>query len=301
MKLIPKPSKRKTLPSIPIAERSLSPIVAQPYPKRMAFPFLRLSGEIRNQIYLDIIGPEIPRTRKFRKTAYGVEHEFGPKFWPMRRFSMALLIVNRQIHGEFSDIVWDVLSVEWRLSSFELDKDDLRLFTSMKRLQRCKLIISIDEILRSTYIDRHGDRNQSLDDEWSERARDSTASGKDIELTIFGLAYKLNRMPQLKEIHIEYWEGEGAYDDEESYWVLLRDGSLHRYVEANLIDVFGTELRGMTKVQISGTLCDECAALFASAMERPKEVLPDVYMQEPERCIPRDTVPQWNDKIRGWV
>ncbi|KAL8908064.1 MAG: hypothetical protein Q9207_001043 [Kuettlingeria erythrocarpa] len=279
----------------------MSPIVAQPPPKGKTFPFLKLSGEIRNQIYLDIIGPERPRTRKFHKLAYGGEYEVGGKFWPMRRFSMALLLVNRQIHEEFSDIVWDVQSVEWRLPSYELDKDDLRLFTSMKRLQRCKLIISTDEVHRSTYIALYRDQNQSLDDEWSERVRDSTASGRDIEFTIFGLAYKLNRMPQLKEIHIEYWEGERAYDDKQSYWVHLRDGSLHRYVGASLRDVFGTELRGMTKVQISGTLCDKCAALFASAMERPKEVLPDVYRQEPERSIPRNTVPQWNDKIRAWL
>lgn len=169
--------------------------MAHPPSKGKTFPFLELSGEIRNQIYLGIIGPEIPRTRKFHRGAFGIEYEVGGKFWPVRRFSMALLLVNRQIHEEFSDILWGTLSVEWKLSSYKLDKEDLRLFTSMKRLQRCKLIISMKELSQLTYIYDPRDRDRSLDNVWSTRARDTTAGSLDIELTIFGLAYKLNRMP----------------------------------------------------------------------------------------------------------
>lgn len=290
------PKHREWKPRLPI--RNPKPPPDSPS-KGKIFPFLRLSGEIRNQIYLDIIGPEVSQPRKIHKNAYGEEYEVGGRFWPIRVFNTAVFVINRQINKEFSDVLWNTLSVEWRLYSYELDKEHLRLFTSMKRLQRCKLITSTEALDKSTFM-WCPSQDRILPHEWSKRVRDTTAITLDIDLTVFGLAHKLNRMPQLKEIHIEYWEEENIFADE-SYWVRFRDGSLDRYVSTDLKDVFAAELRGMTKAQTSGTLCDECAALFASAMERPKEKLPEFYTQEPERCIPRDTVPQWNDKIRGWV
>lgn len=295
MKNQPKPDKWEPQPAIDVPKPPPDPIVAQAPLEEKIFPFLNLSGEIRNQIYLDIIGAEVPRVGRSHSNPCGVENEDGGKFRPVRTFNTALFVVNHQINQEFSDVLWNVLSVEWAVCSYELDKEELRLFTSMKRLQRCKLIIDTQKIRRPTWTYR----DRSLDGLWSTRVRDTTAEGLDIERTVFGLAHKLNRMPQLKEVHLEYGEHEDSYD--ESYWVRFRDGSLYRYDAADLKAVFGTELRGMKKVQISGSLCDECAALFASTFVRPKETLPEAYMQEPEKCIPRHTVPQWNDKIRGWV
>ncbi|KAL8642414.1 MAG: hypothetical protein Q9228_000882 [Teloschistes exilis] len=124
-------------------------------------------------------------------------------------------------------------------------------------------------------------------------------SATDVELTTFGLGHRLSRMSHLKQMHLEYHESEDSWED--GYWVRYRDGSLVRHTGNDLKTVFSDDLRGMKLVHVSGTLCDECAALVASAIERPREILPEEYQQEPEKCIPRATVPLWEDKSRRWV
>ncbi|KAL8723093.1 MAG: hypothetical protein Q9225_000564 [Loekoesia sp. 1 TL-2023] len=249
--------------------------MAPPSPEEKIFPFLKLSAEIRNQIYLDIIGPEVPRP-------------VDTKFWPDRRFNTAFFVLNHQIHREFFHILWKVLSVEWKFDSFDLNLKELALFTSMKRLRRCKLMLDSRPAFSSELLARPVIRP---------RYGDATAYELDVELTVFGVAHKLNNMPHLEEIHLHYEESQ--FDDD--YFVRYQDGSLIRFAGSDLIIVFATELSGIKKVQISGILCDECSALLASAIKRPKEALPDAYMVQPEKCIPRKTLPQWNDKARGWV
>ncbi|KAI4104540.1 MAG: hypothetical protein LQ339_003843 [Xanthoria mediterranea] len=258
---------------------------------RSIFPFLKLSGEVRNQIYRDIIGPKLPRPVSVYCEQKWEYTSVGEDFWPDRRFNTALFFLNRQINREFSDILWDILGVEWNNDHFKLDRDNVARFVSMKRLQRCKLILG----LRHDYCrpSRTGPPISCYD------ARHLFAAlSMDIELTVFGLAHKLNQMPHLKEVHLEYNESDGDFD--EDFFLRYRDGSLIRYSGDDLKTVFADDLRGM-KVQMSGTLCGECAALVASAMERPKEVLSDLHAQEPDRCIPIHTLPQWSDKHRGWI
>ncbi|KAL9598263.1 MAG: hypothetical protein Q9219_004622 [cf. Caloplaca sp. 3 TL-2023] len=269
-----------------------SPANAQASPlRKKVFPFLKLSAELRNQIYLDIIGPSIPRpSREEQHPQYSwLKLTIEATFWPDRQFNAAFFVLNRQIYQEFAHTLWKVLNLEWRIKTFDLNPKELALFTSMKRLQRCTLIfdstpfLSPELLSRPTFKTRYGN---------------ATAHELDIELTIFGLAHKLNRMSCLDEIHLEYGEESNCNED---YFVRYRDGSLLRLQGSDLRTVFGNELRGMKKVKISGTLCDECSALFASAMERPKEVLSEFYLVEPEKCIPRASLPQWDDKVRRWV
>lgn len=251
---------------------------------RSVFPCLKLSGEVRNQIYRDVIGPKLPRP-----VSVYCEHKWeytfvGKDFWPDRRFNTALFFLNRQINREFSDILWNILGLEWNSDHFKLDRDDVARFVSMKRLQRCKLIL---------------DLRQCWTFECHFTCHPFTIVPMDVELTVFGLAHKLNQMPHLREVHLEYNQSDGAFD--EDFFLRYRDGSLIRYSGHDLKTVFADDLRGMKKVQMSGTLCGECAALVASAMERPKEVLSDLHAKEPDRCIPRHTLPQWSDKHRGWI
>ncbi|KAL8765807.1 MAG: hypothetical protein Q9209_007211 [Squamulea sp. 1 TL-2023] len=243
------------------------------------FPFLELSGEIRNQIYLDIVGPKLPRP------LYCEEY-----FRPDRRFNTAFFTLNRQVSREFSDILWNVLSVEWKNNKFELNREDVARFTSMKRLQRCKLILELQFTFRYPSTERaaHDHTRRNL-----------TTEAMPVECTVFGLGHKLNRMPHLKEIHLEYEGYDGDFDID--YFLWYRDGSLIRWSGDDLMTVFADNLRGMKKVQVSGTLCCECAALVATAMERPKEVLSEFHATEPDKCLPRSTVPQWCDKARGWI
>ncbi|KAI4122231.1 MAG: hypothetical protein LQ338_005937 [Usnochroma carphineum] len=292
-------------------EYPMEPAVAQA--KATVFPFLKLSGETRNQIYLDIIGPEMPRLRNLDKSPHAVDVLGRKKFRPLRKFDTALFVLNHQTNQEFSDILWNVLSVEWKVDSYKLDEEELRLFTSMRRLQRCELILDTRAIFFSSMVLRprrnldwhstvpasHCGSDWLSVNGWSINARDMTGWALDVELTVFGLAHRLNRMTQLQQIHLDYCEYMDSYYN--SYFVRFRDGSLLRYTGADVRAVLSTELRGMKKVEISGSLCDECAALFASAIEGPKEPLPEVYMQDPETCIPRHTTPQWDDKNRGWV
>lgn len=253
-------------------------------------PFLKLSAEIRNQIYLDVIGPEVPRPQTYEQCPRrsGAKILIQTKFWPDRRFNIAFFVLNRQIHREFFHILWKVLRLEWKVDSFDLDLEELALFTSMKRLRRCKLILDSRPAFSSELLARPVIRP---------RYGDATAYELDVELIVFGLAHKLNRMPHLEEIHLHYEESQ--FDD--NYFVRYQDGSLVRFAGSDLTVVFGTELRGIKKTKISGSLCDECSALLASAIECPKEALPDAYMAQTEKCIPRTTLPQWNDKARGWV
>ncbi|KAI4170392.1 MAG: hypothetical protein LQ343_005014 [Gyalolechia ehrenbergii] len=268
------------------------PRVPQPPAETLqCFPFLKLSAEIRNQIYLDVIGPEVPRPQRLeqcpRRSSFKVLVE-TLSFWPDRKFNTAFFVLNRQIHQEFFHTLWKVLSVEWKLDNFDLDLKELALFTSMERLRRCKLILTSRLHFSSECKARPLVRS---------RYGDATAYELDVELTVFGLAHKLNRMPHPDEIDLEY--DESMYGDD--YFVRYRDGSLVRFDGSDLKTSFGTELRGMKKIQISGNLCDECSSLLASAMKRPKEALPEAYRLEPEKCIPRETLPQWNDKARVWI
>ncbi|KAL8677259.1 MAG: hypothetical protein Q9186_006295 [Xanthomendoza sp. 1 TL-2023] len=257
---------------------------------RTVFPFLQLSGEIRNQIYLDIIGPKLQRPTPLQD-GWKKDSRDDLELWPDRRFNPALFFLNRQINREFSDILWNTLSVEWRNDCFELDKDDVARFTSMKRLQRCTIILSLSWQRRIT---------EPVGGLWYSYFRgNDTSEAMDVELTVFGLAHKLNKMPNLKEIHLEYKENDGDFIN--NYFLRYQDGSLVRWSGDDLKTVFGNDLRGMKTVQLSGTLCCECAALFISAMERPKEKLLELYGNEPDKCFPRLTVPQWSDKARGWI
>lgn len=124
----------------------------------------------------------------------------------------------------------------------------------------------------STVPRSHTDGGWRPDIGWNIDARDITGWGLDVDLAVFGLAHKLNRMPQLQEIHLEYRETEESYHDRFS--VNFGDGSLRCYAGPDLEAVFSTNLSGMKQVGISGTLCDECGALLASAMERPKGIVP---------------------------
>ncbi|KAL8855114.1 MAG: hypothetical protein Q9221_000020 [Calogaya cf. arnoldii] len=241
------------------------------------FPFLKLSGEVRNQIYRDIIGLKLPRPLSIyceQKREYK-----SVLLWPDRRFNTAFFFLNRRINREFSDMLWDILGVEWKNDDFELNKKDVARFLSMKRLQRCKLIVELHRMWRP----------------W----RPFMDQSMEVEDNVFGLAHKLNRMPHLREIHLAYNESDGAFDDD--FYVEYRDGSLIRWSGDDLKTVFVDDLRGMKKVQISGTVCCECTAMFASAMERPKEMLSDLNAKESDSCFPRRTVPQWSDKQRGWI
>ena len=253
-------------------------------PENSVFPFLKLSGEVRNQIYCDIIGPKLPRPIPPFCTQ-------NVHFWPDRNFNTALFFLNRQISREFSDTLWNNLGVEWKNDHLVLNKDDVARFESMKRLQRCKLIIEVRDFWRpsamnppnSYYYARHPIIARSIE----------------IELTVFGLAHKLNQMPHLRYLHLEYHES--IQDFEEDVFLKYRDGSLVRWSGDDVKTVFSEDLRGMKEVQMSGALCCECAALVASAMERPKEVLSDLHAREPDRCIPRRTTPEWGDKLRDWI
>ncbi|KAL8653199.1 MAG: hypothetical protein Q9210_002241 [Variospora velana] len=93
-------------------------------PDEKKFLFLDLSGEIPKQIYQDIIRPEIPRT-------WNMLNERN--IWPDRKFITALSVLNH--------ILENVLSVEWTIQTYKPDEEEVRLFTSMKRLQRCKLVV----------------------------------------------------------------------------------------------------------------------------------------------------------------
>ncbi|KAI4240440.1 MAG: hypothetical protein L6R40_005151 [Gallowayella cf. fulva] len=242
------------------------------------FPFLRLSGEIRNQIYLNIIGPKLPRPLTIFKDGRNYSTH-DPDLWPDRNFNTALFFLNRQINREFSDVLWNTLGVVWKNDCFELDMDDVARFTSMKSLQRCKLILDVHV-------------------HWKPPPR-VTVDAIDVELTIFGLAQKLSRMSYLREIHLEFQERDCDYDH--GYFLRYRDESLIRWSIDDLKTVFGNDLRGMKKVQLSGIHCSGCAADCASGMERPREELSESDAKEPERCIPRLTNPQWSDKARGWI
>ncbi|KAL8841642.1 MAG: hypothetical protein Q9170_000856 [Blastenia crenularia] len=265
------PQPPATLPGASPAEPTSLPAPLE----EKIFPFCKLSGEIRNQIYTDIIGPKVPRPKIFKEIKWR-EVNVGPRFWPDRKFNTAIFLLSRRTHQEFMHVLWDILGVEWEVDDSKLDQKDVRLFTSMRLLQRCKII-----------IDTYKFGPVYLGGDW------------DVELTVFGLAHKINRMPHLEQIHLEYIEDEDSYTDH--YFVRFQDHSVQHYYGSDLKTVFGTELRGMKKVEISGSLCDECSALLASAMERSKEVLPQHPGTEPEKCIPRATLPQWNDKVRGWV
>ncbi|KAL8671738.1 MAG: hypothetical protein Q9168_003760 [Polycauliona sp. 1 TL-2023] len=260
------------------------------------FPFLNLSGEVRNQIYLDIIGPKVPRPsgqcNAQHKTSLAIE------FWPDRKFNTAFFYLNRQIHREFSDILWNTLGVEWQNNYFELDKKDSAKFMSMKRLQRCKLILGFQPWCEPRPRPPSEIENRLPNSCYYAR-RPIMTKTRAVELTVFGLAHKMNRMTELRELHLQYSGYE--VDFEMDYFVGYRDGSIVRWSGDDLVIVFGNDLRGMKEVTISGTLCDECAALLASAMERPKEVLLDLDAEEPDKCVPRFTVPRWSDKQRGWI
>ncbi|KAI4281171.1 MAG: hypothetical protein L6R38_003911 [Xanthoria sp. 2 TBL-2021] len=254
------------------------------------FPFLRLSGEVRNQIYGDIIGPKLPRPFSVY-CEQKREYKSVGDFWPDRKFNTAFFFLNRQINREFSDILWNILVVEWKNDHFELDKHDVVRFVSMKRLQRCKLILELRQNWRPSQISRPISYYYTR--------HPITAMTMEVELTVFRLAHKLNQMPHLREVHLEYNESDGAFHRD--FFLRYRDGSLIRWSGDDLKTVFSDDLRGMKKVQMSGTLCSECATLLASAMERPKEFLSDLHAKEPDRCISRNTLPQWSDKHRGWI
>ena len=278
-------------PKLPTeALEAASETLTQVIPDDKIFPFLKLSAELRNHIYLDILGPVVPRPPHPSITGPIVlkpsRTVIEKNLWPNRKFNTALFVLNRQIHHEFTHILWKVLDVEWTLNGYHLHPTDVRLFTSIKYLQRCKLIISIDALRYANTI--HGITDDYL-----------TSPVPDIEETVFGLPHKLNRMLHLEQIHIEYHEDEDSYEGD--YWVRSPDDSLLRYVGADLKTVFGIELRGVKKVRISGSLCDECSALLSSAIQRPKDTLPEVYRAELEQRIPRTTLPQWSDKVRGWT
>lgn len=255
-------------------------------PREEFFPFFRLSGEIRNQIYLESLGPQLPRP--VPEPGAGTEEKV---FWLDRHVNVALFLVSRQVSREFSDILWDNLGVEWHVDTFELDPDEALRFFSMKYLQRCKLILRLSPsriraASRRVYIPWYHSYT------WVDNAMD-------VELTTFGLGHRLSRMLHLKQIHLEYHESEDSWED--GYWVQYRDGSVVQHTGSDLKTVFSDDLRGMKIVNVSGNLCDECAALLASAIERSREILLEVYTQEPEKCIPRATVPVWEDKSRRWV
>ncbi|KAL8703008.1 MAG: hypothetical protein Q9201_003824 [Fulgogasparrea decipioides] len=274
------------------------PELVQMSPKKAIFPFLRLSGETRNQIYLEILGPKLPRPPPPPPLPLGTwsrpsgSRDLERYFWLDRKFNTALFLLNRQISREFMDVMWDNLGVEWHVDSFELDPKDNRRLEAMNRLQRCKLVLHS----HPTY---HWFPANSVTRQTPHSTYDLTAWALDIELTVWGLGHKLNRMPHLKQVHIEYTEEEDTWED--GYWLRFRDGSLVQFFGPELKTVLSTDLRGIKNVTVTGTLCDECAALVASAIERPKDILAEAYMQEPDKCIPRKTVPQWCNKTRGWI
>lgn len=205
---------------------------------KKTFPFLRLSAEIRNQIYLDIIGPQLPRPQRLEQCPHRSWFQIlvEEKFWPDRTFNTAFFVLNHQIHHEFSHILWKVLSVEWKVDNFDLNLRELSFFTSMTRLQRCKLILNSGPGLSTELGARPVFRS------WYGR-RDATAFELDVELTVFGLAHKLSRMPHLDEIYVEYDETESGFDQD--YFVRYCDGSLIHFTGPDLKFVLGDDLRAM--------------------------------------------------------
>ncbi|KAL8737447.1 MAG: hypothetical protein Q9181_001663 [Wetmoreana brouardii] len=255
------------------------PVPLQMSPEKAIFPFLRLSGEIRNQIYLEILGPKLPKPppllsplpRTWRRPSDSGDCE--RYFWFDRKFNTALFLLNRQINQEFMDVMWNNLGVEWHVDTFELDPKDTSRLEAMNRLQRCKLILHS----HPTY---HCFPAKSVMRQTPHSRYDLTAWALDIELTVWGLGHKLNRMPHLKQVHVDYTEEEDTWED--GYWLRFRDRSLVQFFGPELKTVLSTDLGGIKNVTVTGTLCDECAALVASAIERPKEKLAEAYMQESE-------------------
>ncbi|KAL8710395.1 MAG: hypothetical protein Q9220_004996 [cf. Caloplaca sp. 1 TL-2023] len=261
-----------------------------PEEKVKPFPFLSLSGELRNQIYTYILGPRLPRPIPSEAPGDNTHEEH---FWPDRKFNTALFLLNRQTNREFSDVLWNTLALEWNVDSFELQPDHLaRLRCMQPRLQRCKVLLD----LRSPYWKVFRPRRPL----YNPTNRDITASALEIEKTIFGLGHLLNSsMPHLKEIHIEYLEDKHTINDD--YWLLYRNGAMVHWMGADLKVVVGEDLRGFKDVRIGGNLCEECTALVLSVIEQPKEARPDEWNEGPGVCFPKDTLPRWDQKIRDWV
>ena len=232
-----------------------------------AFNFQALPGEIRNQIYLETLGPAWERQ---------------PLLDSCLRFShttnTSMMYLNRKTREEFLDVLWDHLSVSLVIDQFMLPMDELKTLLSMTRLQKCSINI------RALPFRREG---------LSLRFRETDIL--DVEQTVFGLPHRLNRMPNLRQIDLNY--SEEAADVPVSYWLRYCDGSFVQHLSTDIKDVFSQDLRGMKAAHVTGSLCDECAASVASSMKRPKEI----QTREPERCVPHLTTSKWSEKLRRWL
>ncbi|KAL8953911.1 MAG: hypothetical protein Q9222_000285 [Ikaeria aurantiellina] len=265
-----------------------------PEAEEKPFLFLSLSGELRNQIYKLIIGPKLPRPPTTpqlpNRDDSANEKNF---FWPDRKFNTALFLLNRQTNREFSDVLWNTMTLEWNIDCFELRPDHLaRLRCMAPRLQRCNVILDLRKAWGSKLL---------LRPLYDPTGRDITASALEIERTIFGVGSLLNdSMPCLKEVNIEYLEDTQSYDDD--YWLVYRNGAMVRWLGSDLKLVVGADLRGFKSVRIGGNLCEECTALVLSVIDQPKEVRWEEWKGGSSgMCYPRDTLPRWDNKIRGWV
>ena len=244
--------------------------------------FLALSGEIRNQIYLDILGPQLCRPDDDTPFYEQEKGYFDPKakgFFIDHQFNRSILLVNRQVNREFSDVLWQHLRVDLLIETLRLDQKDMARLLSMPRLEQCTLRIHLTH--RWQHPDVHGD-------DFDQRI-------VDIDLTVFSIAHKLSRMSRLNRVCVDYIEDQDDYDDD--HFLRYRDGSIIRRSYSDLKDFLGQDLRGIKNLQVTGTLCGECTALLVSAMECP----PEVYIQDPDYCFPTETTPEWSDKVRNWI
>lgn len=168
------------------------------------------------------------------------------------------------------DRLENILSVEWTVQTYKLGEEEVRLFTWMKRLQRCKLVVETSNIHFSTWALR-----ELRDQDWHSKVprmhcgslyliNVSPCWVLKVEDAVFGLVYQLNCMPQLTELHLEYKE-----DDDlrwESFFVQFTDSSLRHYSRYNIKMLFNSDFRYTKKVQIRGNLDDYWTASIASAV-----------------------------------
>ncbi|KAL9020334.1 MAG: hypothetical protein Q9185_002412 [Variospora sp. 1 TL-2023] len=193
------------------------------------------------------------------------------------------------------------MSVEWTVQTYKVGEEEVRLFTSMKRLQRCKLIVETSKIHFSTWALR-----ELRDQDWHSKVprmhcgslyhiNVSPCWALKVEDTVLGLVYQLNYMPQLKELHLEYKEDDNLRL--ESFFVHSADGSLRRYSGYNIKMLFNSDLRYMKKVHIRGNLDDFWTASIASAVILPKEIVSRVKWRIRINVI-RDAPPRY-DSIRS--
>ncbi|KAL8734673.1 MAG: hypothetical protein Q9166_001329 [cf. Caloplaca sp. 2 TL-2023] len=168
------------------------------------------------------------------------DHHHERVFWLDRSFNTALFSLDRQINRQFSDLLWNILGVEWKSDCFELDPAHVARFTSMKRLQRCTLILEIANLWLS--YDYQGTGAAAARDLTNHSSRNLLTKAMHVELSIFGLAHKLNRMPHLREIRLECNQCEVSL--QQDYFLRYQDGSLVRYPGDELKTVFSKRPQG---------------------------------------------------------